>query len=458
MGAEVRVKIQSFGAMAVDWEARIDFDRLRRERLARAQEALRSSDLAAFLCFDMNNIRYITSTTIGEWARDKLARFCLLFRDEPPLLWDFGSAAASHRLHAPWNTPDRWRAGVSTMRGAMTSQTGIAEDVARKVQHELEIRGLLHEPIGADVIELPVLLALQAGGVTVLDAQQAMQNARMIKTEDEINLLNTSAMMVDAAYDLLYEHLRPGVRENDLVALVTKRLIELGSDQVEAVNAISGERCSPHPHIYSDRVIRPGDQAFFDIIQSFHGYRTCYYRTFCVGGATRAQKDAYKVCRDYLDAAIDLVKPGTTTREIAEVWPKAEEFGFANEEEAFALQFGHGIGLSNWEKPVISRLVSLNEEFVLQPGMVFALETYWPASDGYSAARIEEEIVVTPTGHQIITRFPADELLVAGARYFTADQALSGNHGEPRWSKDLGADHRQRAPIAPDPVPVGSGG
>src|SRR5947209_9299018 len=372
--------------MAVDWEERIDFDRLRRERLERAQEQLRASEVAAFLCFDMNNLRYITSTTIGEWARDKLARFCLLFRDEPPILWDFGSAAASHRLHAPWNSPDRWRAGVSTMRGAMTPQTGIAESVARKVHHELEIRGLAGEPIAADVIEIPVLLALQDLGVTVLDAQQPMQNARMIKTEDEINLLNTSAMMVDAAYDLLYEHLRPGVRENDLVALVTKRLIELGSDQVEAVNAISGERCAPHPHVYSDRVIRPGDQAFFDIIQSFHGYRTCYYRTFSVGTATAAQRDAYRICREYLDASIDLVKPGTTTRQIAESWPRAEEFGFGNEEEAFALQFGHGIGLSNWEKPVISRLVSLNEDFVLAPGMVFALETYWPASDGYSAA------------------------------------------------------------------------
>jgi Xaa-Pro aminopeptidase len=443
--------------MAVDWEQRIDFDRLRRERLERAQEQLKRSEAAAFLCFDMNNIRYITSTTIGEWARDKLARFCLLFRDEPPILWDFGSAAASHRLHAPWNSPDRWRAGVSTMRGAMTPQTGIAEGVARKVARELELRGLLGEPVAADVIEVPVLLALQREGVSVIDAQQPMQNARMIKTEDEINLLNTSAMMVDAAYDLLYEHLRPGVRENDLVALVTKRLIELGSDQVEAVNAISGERCAPHPHIYSDRVIRPGDQAFFDIIQSFHGYRTCYYRTFCVGTATAAQREAYRICRYYLDAAIDLVRPGTTTRQIAESWPKAEEFGFANEEEAFALQFGHGIGLSNWEKPVISRLVSLGEEFVLEPGMVFALETYWPASDGYSAARIEEEIVVTPEGHQVITRFPADELLVAGARYYTAGQALSGmsDGAEPRWSSEMAQQAPGAPRVAPDPVPAG---
>src|SRR5450759_4164937 len=121
---EMPMRIESFGSTGVDWEERIDYDRLRGERLERARAQLRSSGLAAFLCFDMNNIRYITGTTIGEWARDKLARFCLLFRDEQPILWDFGSAAASHRLHAPWNSRDRWRAGVSTMRGAMTPQSG----------------------------------------------------------------------------------------------------------------------------------------------------------------------------------------------------------------------------------------------------------------------------------------------------------------------------------------------
>jgi len=135
--------------------------------------------------------------------------------------------------------------------------------------------------------------------------------------------------------------------------------------------------------------------------------------------------DAYKRCRDYLDAAIELVRPGRTTSEIAAVWPKAEEFGFPNEEACFALQYGHGIGLAIWEKPVISRLVSFEHPVEIKPGMVFALETFWPSTDGWSAARIEEEIVVTPTGHEVITRFPAEELLVAGAHYFTVNGPLS---------------------------------
>ncbi|HEY4383202.1 MAG TPA: M24 family metallopeptidase, partial [Ktedonobacteraceae bacterium] len=247
----------------------------------------------------------------------------------------------------------------------------------------------------------------------------------LIKTQDEITLLSTACMMVDAAYDELYRALRPGFRENECVGLVNKVLYDLGSEHVEGVNAISGERCSPHPHVYSDRALRPGDPAYFDILHSYNGYRTCYYRTFAVGSASQSQVDAYKRCRDILDRAIYAIKPGVTTADIVKLWPKAEEFGFPNEEAAFALQYGHGVGLSIWEKPIFSRLVSLEHPEVIQEGMVFALETFWPASDGWSAARIEEQLIVTKDGCEVITRFPAEKLLVAGVRYYTVDGPLS---------------------------------
>jgi Xaa-Pro aminopeptidase len=260
--------------------------------------------------------------------------------------------------------------------------------------------------------------------VQVVDGQPVLSNAREIKTQDEISLLTHSAMMVDAAYHELYMAMRPGMRENQAVGLVNKVLYDAGSEYVEGVNAISGERCSPHPHVFSDRVMRPGDPAYYDILHSYMGYRTCYYRTFSVGYAPHAMVDAYKRCRDYLDASIELIRPGRTTAEVASVWPKAQEFGFPNEEAAFGLQYGHGVGVAIWEKPVISRLVSLDHPHEIKPGMVFALETFWPCSDGWRAARIEEEIVVTQTGHEVITRFPAEELLVAGATYVTVNGPL----------------------------------
>ena len=109
------------------------------------------------------------------------------------------------------------------------------------------------------------------------------------------------------------------------------------------------------------------------------------------------------------------MKPGVTTDQVASVWPKAEAFGFSSEMEAFGLQFGHSVGLFLHERPIISRLNSLDHPVELKEGMVFALETYCPASDGHSAARIEEEIVVTATGHEVITLFPAEELVIANA-------------------------------------------
>jgi Xaa-Pro aminopeptidase len=415
--------LKTFGLTAVDWEARVDMERLRTQRLARAKRLLAESQLGALLCFDMNNIRYLTSTHIGTWAIDKLARFTLLPQNDEPILWDFGSAARHHQIYCPW-LGERSRPGISTLRGALGPEVGQAQDVARKIRRELEQRGLLGEPIGVDVIELPILLALQAEGITVLDGQQLMQQARVIKTEDEITLLNTACMMADAAYDELYRAMKPGMSENECVGLVSKVLYDLGSEHVEGVNAISGERCSPHPHVFADRILRPGDPAYFDILHAYLGYRTCYYRTFVVGSASNAQVDAYARCRHYLDAAISLIRPGATTAEVVSVWPKAEEFGFPNEEAAFALQYGHGVGLSIWEKPIFSRLTSLEHPEVIEEGMVFALETFWPATDGWSAARIEEELVVTATGCEIITRFPAEELLVAGGRYFTVGGTL----------------------------------
>lgn len=421
--------IASRGAtMAVDWEQRIDFAKLRSDRLARAKQKLEESDLGALLLFDPNNIRYVTSTHIGEWARDKNARYVLLPRGGDPILWDFGSAARHHQLYAPWLPPESFQAGVTPMRGAMPDETGQPDVLGERIAHEMRERGLEGEQVGIDMTDMVALAALQRAGVKTTDGSQVMLAARAIKTAEEIALLDHAAAIVDAVYDQIYRSLRPGITEQKVVADAQQLLFELGSEQVEAINAVSGDRCNPHPHVFSDRLLRPGDQAFFDVIHSFMGYRTCYYRTFNVGGANQAQLDAYKQCREWLDMAIELVRPGATTDTIAAVWPSAEELGFPSEEACFGLQFGHGLGVGLYESPMISRLHSLDHPVEIEEGMCFALETYCAASDGISAARIEEEVVVTAEGCDIITRFPADELLVAGRQYVRgADLVAQGD-------------------------------
>ncbi len=402
------------GIMAVDWERRVDFERLRHYRLSRARQQMEADDLGALLLFETSNIRYVTSTQIGYWAFNKGERYALLTRDGTPRVWDFGSAAKAHRIQLPDVFDATNSVGGNTgLQGAIGPESGLHARAAEEIAGILADEGLAGERVGVDMAETSVFLALQKAGVDVVDGQQSMMKAREIKSDDEIMLLTQACAMVDGVYQDIFEALKPGIRESDIVALAHARLFEMGSEFVEAINSIAGERCSPHPHVFSDRLIRPGDQAYFDIIHVFNGYRTCYYRTFVVGRATQAHRDAFKQTREWMDAAIDLVKPGTTTDQIARVWPEAHEFGFEDEMDAFGLQFGHGVGVGLHERPIISRLNSLDDPIEIQEGMVFALETYAPAADGRSAARIEEEVVVTADGPRVITLFPCEELMVA---------------------------------------------
>src|SRR6266516_1529384 len=327
--------LPALGPMVVDFEERVDCQRLHRYRLGRARQALDASKLGALLCFDVNNIRYVTSTKIGEWERDKLCRFALLARGGEPMLWDFGSAAVHHRLYVPWLRPELCKAGLVGLRGTVPPAFGLMRRHAEEIAGLLRDAGVADMPLGVDIIEPPMMFELERAGLKVADGQQVTLDAREIKSIDEIALLNRAAAMVDGVYQLISEELKPGVR------------------------------------------------------------------------------DADKQCRDWLDRSIELIRPGVTTDTVASVWPRADEFGFPDEMSAFGLQFGHGLGLALHERPIISRLVSLEHPLEIKEGMVFALETYCPASDGYSAARIEEEVVVTDKGCRIISLFPAEELPIA---------------------------------------------
>jgi Xaa-Pro aminopeptidase len=400
------------GRMNVDFEERFDFGRLRSYRLDRARQAMENAGLGALLVFDNNNIRYLTGVAIGEWTRDKLCRYALYTRTGELVLWDFGSAAVHHRMYCPWLKPENCIASYTTMRGAAPPASGLTQKQVAEIKDRLEQAGLKNEPVGVDWAEVPTFFELQKQHLDIRDGQQVMLDAREIKSRDEIALLATAAAMVDGTYQDIAEALKPGIRENEIVALAAKRLYDMGSDDVESINAVSGERCNPHPHNFSDRMIRPGEQAFFDIMHSYNGYRTCYYRCFAVGRSTESQRDAYKKAREWIDVAIDMIKPGVSTDQVARLWPEAREIGLADEKTAFGLEFGHGLGLALHERPIISRLTSLDAPLEIKEGMVFALETYCPATDGHSAARIEEEVVVGPNGVDILTKFPAQDLYV----------------------------------------------
>ncbi len=191
---------------------------MQKYRLGRAQAALQGSNCAALLLFDVNNIRYVSGTKIGEWERDKLCRFALLTPGNEPVVWDFGSAAVHHRLYCDWLDPSSCRAGVLGMRGTIPPSFGLMKSHAEEIMALLREAGAEDGPIGVDLAETAMMFALQDAGMKIVDGQQIMLDAREIKNMDEIVLLNQAAAMVDGVYHMIWEELKPGVRENDIVA------------------------------------------------------------------------------------------------------------------------------------------------------------------------------------------------------------------------------------------------
>src|ERR1041385_2860349 len=189
--------LQAPGRTQVDFEEPVAFRRLHDYRLARTRAALAQSGLGALLSFDQHNIRYTTSTVIGEWARDKLTRYSLLTGNGDPYIWDFGSAARHHKLYAPWLRNDHCRAGLLGMRGATGADLFLFKQAAKEIKAILKEEGVANLPLGVDVVEPPMLFELQKLGIEVRDGQQVMLAAREVKNIDELKLLKLDSATAD---------------------------------------------------------------------------------------------------------------------------------------------------------------------------------------------------------------------------------------------------------------------
>jgi Xaa-Pro aminopeptidase len=409
----------TLGTMATDCEVRIDYEKLRKDRLRKANDQLKRDGLGALLCFDADAIRYITSTRLGDWTNNKLARACLLIADQDPILFEIGSAIPTKEALCPWMR-GRIFPFIGSMRGTFPAPVVFsnAKKLAGRIASLLKEYRAYNEPLGIDFIEIPLYEALAAEGIRVIDGQQTLLNAQVIKTPEEVELIEISIAIVEAAFWQVVHTVHPGMKESDLSGLIRKTMYELGTEEIQNINVITGNRAHPHPHDFSDRIIRPGDMIYIDVVNVFNGYKTCYYQTFVCGKPSTKQLAVYQQCRDWLWAAIEKVKPGVSTADIAGVWPAGEALGYGDESQAFALQLGHGVGITHWAKPVISRLFSFDHPEEIEENMVLALETY--AGSGNDGARIEEMVVVTQEGYRQLTKFPSEHLIscpLAGAGF-----------------------------------------
>jgi Xaa-Pro aminopeptidase len=409
------MKYGTKGTMGVDYEQRIDFGRLRRERHEKIQRELARTDLSCLLLFDNHNKRYATSTAVASPEVDNMGRYAIVPRGGQPYIFGFGSEAAAERLYCPW-IAERAFPAHTTMYGALPKSFGLYKNFFRDLERVLDENGLSKkDPIGVDCLDGQLLTVFADQGYRIGDGQEVMLNARLIKTADEIQIMADSCSVVDATFHKIARAIEPGARENDLQAVGASELHRLGCQWVMSVQVTSGPRTYPHPHLSSDRLLRPGDLVFLDIQAIYNGYQTCYYRTFSCGKASQEQKEAYALAVEWMQNGLAQLKPGKTTADVAGAWPKAAVLGFGSEAEAFGLEYGHGLGVGLWEPPIISRAISLDHPVEIQENMVIAIETY--AGSGANGVRIEEEVAITTDGHEILTMFPSGELIECNAWY-----------------------------------------
>ena len=400
-----------YGTASHDWEIGIDMNKLRTDRFAKAQKEVKDMGLGAILCFEPDNIRYLSSAYMLYGMRDVMNDYCFMPREGKVHLFDLASPAK--RITCPW-LEGNIEAPITLYHGALSSSTGLQDDFAKQIKKLMVHYGVENMPLGVDLGETAMIQALQKQGIEIVDGMEPMMRARIIKTPEEIDLIKRACTISEAAFDELARSIRPGLKENEIVGLCSKKMYDMGAETAVLIQTVTGPRGIPHSHCPSDRIIEPGDMVYVDCVSAYNGYRTCYYRCFSCGKPEQPMLEAYEKASLWLNNAINTVRPGITTKEVALGFPKAEEFGYKNEAEAFLQQYGHGIGLGQWERPIISRRFSLDHPQPIEKNMVFALETWCGSEDKSGAARIEEIIVVTDDGCELLTCYPSDRLYSCG--------------------------------------------
>jgi Xaa-Pro aminopeptidase len=405
------------GIVGLDWQQRINWDRLRKYRLERARERLKAHGLGALLLMYDENVRYVTGTLTPGWNRLKPGlRYALLCGDGAPVLFEQGDIGFQIQRHSPWIPPENVRWSYAWIKGAAgPASTQQVRKFTNAIQEEMRRHGVAGQKLGVDFIDINMLQMFQDSNIHWTDGMTPMMEARAVKNEDEQEAMRVVGAIGDAAHWETMKFLRPGLTENQVTAHIMEFLYRIpGMEDVEDVIVSSGPNTWPNWRNFSDRIIKPGDIVFMDLAAlTWNGYKSCYYRTYCVGKEpTQEQKDVYATALEWLYDSIDAVRAGTTTREIASKWPSAQEaWGYAEEDQAAANLWGHGLGLAQYDQPVISRIWSLDHPVEIKAGMVFALETQHGHRFRWGV-RIEEMLIVHPDQVEIISNFPVKQITV----------------------------------------------
>jgi Xaa-Pro aminopeptidase len=406
----------AFGKYAVDYEQRVDYDRLRKERLQRAMDQINKDGLGAVVTWTDANIRYMTSYYVTTPLRPLEAQFVFCPRNGEPHLIGGGTPSEVER-RMPW------------MKGRVHGPVGLPKPAAATPDHPVILKvvdqiiglmaqyGVEKEVLGIDGTELSYLYAeaFKKKGIKVVYAKPTMDVARMIKTQDEIALMRITCANSEKAFARIVDAIRPGIRECDLVGIGIQALYEEGDDHTEDLVCMSGYNTNPYGWSFTDKPVRPGDLVYVDVDgASYQGYKSCVYRTFCCGRATQEQKDLYAQCVEMLYDGMSVIKDGNTDYQLLEKWPQSPGYwGYDNWNEIGPYAIGHGLGLSLHDKPFFNQQnkhAGMPEQ-KFQEGMVLAIETYTGRRGGKHGVRLEEMVLVTKDGYELLSLFPIKDLI-----------------------------------------------
>lgn len=392
-----------YSQTGADWQYRVDFDRMRAERLQRTREQMEAYDLGALVLFAGANIRYVTGSYQGNWKYNINIRYVVLPRGGEPVFFETaGSDLHCAVIDLPW-IPE------SNIRPAMTWQwaEGAVPHMAKKmmdgVMAVLKENKVEKEKIGIDNLDMPSLQAFKDAGLTIVNGWPAMSSARVVKTRDEIELLKQAASIGDAAmWHIKYEWLKPGVTEREIEAKVHEFMLERGCEIIYDIIVASGGNTSPYRRWATNKMIRQGDLVIVDInAVGPSGYYNDFVRCFkCAGKMNQQEIDLYREVYDSMYAAIDKLRPGNTTADVAACFPKYDDDTYGT---ATLQQFAHSIGITLYEGMWISRAYSLDYPAEIKQNMYFSVETFAGHPGLPQTCRLEENVLVSGDGPVVFT-------------------------------------------------------
>lgn len=400
--------------MASDRLMGINYARMREFRLNRTKEMMRKRGIGTMVAWDGWDIRYISGAYATIPCRWFEGQFVLLpVNDDPYVFVQTSFSSECMREEMPWLKGRCYDSPGSTKMGStLESIKGVADKIAELVKKH----GLEDMPVALDGCTSEFLLgeALAQRGLKAIDGKECMFEARMIKNQDEIECCRKACTIAEGAFDAIRRNIRPGIKENELVGIGMERLYALGCDETQEFVVASGPRTNPLHIDFTDRMIRPGDLVAVDINgASFQGYKSCYYRTFSCGKATAEQKALHKECRDLMYEGMSYIKAGALCSDVYKGFPQSPEYwGYDKWSSVGPYMLMHGLGLSLHELPWQLKSNDEGSEGIrFQEGMVLAVEIWTGKRGGKDGVRLEEDIVVTKDGYELLSLYPVDELI-----------------------------------------------